>query len=92
MESFLVCICAHVYVSVCVQFSVCFLVYDVSNEESFQALEVWLNELDTYSTRKDLVKMLVGNKIDKQVSPLLPYLPVTSNFPSPLPLSRMRKK
>ena len=44
-----------------------YVVYDVSNQESFQALEVWLNELDTYSTRKDLVKMLVGNKIDKQV-------------------------
>lgn len=28
-------------------------------------MEVWLNELDTYATKKDLVKMLVGNKIDK---------------------------
>ena len=26
---------------------------------------MWLNELDTYATKKDLVKMLVGNKIDK---------------------------
>lgn len=31
---------------------------------------MWLNELDTYATKKDLVKMLVGNKIDK-VSVLL---------------------
>ena len=41
------------------------LVYDVSSRESFEGLEVWLNELDTYATKKDLVKMLVGNKIDK---------------------------
>lgn len=40
-------------------------VYDVSSRESFQHLETWLNELDTYATKKDLVKMLVGNKIDK---------------------------
>lgn len=26
---------------------------------------MWLNELDTYATKKDIVKMLVGNKIDK---------------------------
>lgn len=39
--------------------------YDVSLRESFDALEVWLNELDTYATKKDLIKMLVGNKIDK---------------------------
>ena len=41
------------------------LVYDVSSQESFEGLEVWLNELDTYATKKDLIKMLVGNKIDK---------------------------
>lgn len=40
-------------------------VYDVSSRETFQHLETWLNELDTYATKKDLVKMLVGNKIDK---------------------------
>ena len=42
-----------------------FLVYDVCSPDSFEGLEVWLNELDTYATKKDLVKMLVGNKIDK---------------------------
>ena len=36
--------------------------YDVSSGESFQGLEVWLNELDTYATKKDLIKMLVANK------------------------------
>lgn len=42
-----------------------FVVYDVTQRDSFASLEMWLTELDTYSTKKDLVKMLVGNKIDK---------------------------
>lgn len=42
-----------------------FSVYDVSNSQTFQKLDQWLNELDTYSTKSDIVKMLVGNKIDK---------------------------
>lgn len=40
-------------------------VYDVSSKETFEGLDVWLNEVDTYATKKDIVKMLVGNKIDK---------------------------
>jgi len=42
------------------------LVYDVTNRSTFSKLEMWLNELDTYSTKTDIVKMLVGNKIDKE--------------------------
>ncbi|KAG1937866.1 ras-related protein Rab-18-B [Pimephales promelas] len=41
------------------------LVYDVTRRDTFTRLENWLNELETYCTRNDLVKMLVGNKIDK---------------------------
>uniref|UniRef100_A0A8C1MJL4 RAB18B, member RAS oncogene family n=2 Tax=Cyprinus carpio TaxID=7962 RepID=A0A8C1MJL4_CYPCA len=41
------------------------IVYDVSKWDTFTRLENWLNELETYCTRNDLVKMLVGNKIDK---------------------------
>merc|ERR1712192_367144 len=41
------------------------LVYDISSRESFQKVEDWLNELETYSTNHDLIKMLVGNKSDK---------------------------
>jgi len=40
-------------------------VYDVTRRDTFTRLENWLNELETYCTRNDLVKMLVGNKIDK---------------------------
>ncbi|XP_045470305.1 ras-related protein Rab-18-like [Harmonia axyridis] len=42
------------------------LVFDVSNYSTFARLETWLNELDTYSTRSNIVKMIVGNKIDKE--------------------------
>ena len=42
------------------------LVYDVSSRESFVKIEDWLNELETYSTNHDLIKMLVGNKCDIQ--------------------------
>ena len=41
------------------------LVYDTSNRESFNKLEEWLNEVEVYSTKRDIIKMLVGNKIDK---------------------------
>uniref|UniRef100_A0A8D3E4F2 RAB18A, member RAS oncogene family n=1 Tax=Scophthalmus maximus TaxID=52904 RepID=A0A8D3E4F2_SCOMX len=42
------------------------IVYDVTRRETFAKLDNWLNELETYCTRNDLVKMLVGNKIDKE--------------------------
>lgn len=45
-------------------------VYDVTKRDTFAKLENWLNELETYTTRIDLVKMLVGNKIDKVEPPL----------------------
>lgn len=41
------------------------LVYDVSSYGSFVKLEMWLNELETYSTRSNLITMVVGNKVDK---------------------------
>ncbi|KAK2146722.1 hypothetical protein LSH36_586g01015, partial [Paralvinella palmiformis] len=44
----------------------CILVYDVSSKQSFQKLDNWLGELETFATKHDIVKMLVGNKIDKE--------------------------
>ncbi|XP_045168835.2 ras-related protein Rab-18A-like [Mercenaria mercenaria] len=41
------------------------LVYDVCSKSSFSKLDAWLNELETFSTKHDLIKMLVGNKIDQ---------------------------
>lgn len=45
--------------------------YDVSNKQSFSKLDAWLNELETFATKHDMVKMLVGNKIDKVCTNLL---------------------
>jgi len=42
------------------------LVYDVSSKQTFTKLDAWLSELETFATKHDMVKMLVGNKIDKE--------------------------
>ncbi|KAI6234519.1 Ras-related protein Rab-18 [Aphelenchoides fujianensis] len=39
-------------------------VYDVSNRATFDRLEHWILETETYCTKNDAVKILVGNKID----------------------------
>eukprot|EP00052_Salpingoeca_macrocollata_P004646 m.42660 g.42660 ORF g.42660 m.42660 type:complete len:217 (-) comp14358_c0_seq1:124-774(-) len=46
------------------------LVYDVARRESFEHVMTWLNEVDVYATNQNMVKMLIGNKIDleRQVS------------------------
>ncbi|XP_059646806.1 ras-related protein RABC2a-like [Cornus florida] len=43
------------------------LVYDVTRRETFTNLsDVWAKEVDLYSTNQDCVKMLVGNKVDRE--------------------------
>ncbi|KAL4368986.1 hypothetical protein GQ457_05G015810 [Hibiscus cannabinus] len=43
------------------------LVYDVTRRETFTNLkEVWSKEFDLYTTNKDCIKMVVGNKVDKE--------------------------
>lgn len=42
------------------------LVYDVCNRNTFTKLDMWLNELEQYVTKQDVVKMVVGNKIDME--------------------------
>ncbi|XP_071690634.1 ras-related protein RABC2a-like [Rutidosis leptorrhynchoides] len=42
------------------------LVYDVTRRETFTNLsDIWAKEIDLYSTNPDCIKMLVGNKVDK---------------------------
>ncbi|XP_074312028.1 ras-related protein RABC2a-like [Silene latifolia] len=42
------------------------LVYDVTRRETFTNLsDFWAKEVELYSTNQDCVKMLVGNKVDK---------------------------
>ncbi|KAH9549006.1 hypothetical protein CY35_11G118000 [Sphagnum magellanicum] len=41
------------------------LVYDVTRRQTFTSLsDVWLKEIERYSTKEDCIKMLVGNKLD----------------------------
>ena len=39
------------------------IVYDVTERESFEHIEKWLNEIDKYA-KENVLKFLVGNKID----------------------------
>ncbi|PCH34637.1 ras-domain-containing protein [Wolfiporia cocos MD-104 SS10] len=48
------------------------LVYDVANRESFEALPRWFSELETYVS-KSVVKIIVGNKVDKEFSRQVSY-------------------
>ena len=48
------------------------VVYDVTRRETFDNLsDVWAKEVELYSTNKECVKMLIGNKVDR-VSFFLP--------------------
>lgn len=40
------------------------LMYDVTDRHTFVKLDTWLNELNTYCNKTEIVKMVVGNKID----------------------------
>lgn len=56
-------------------------VYDVTSRTSFEHLETWFNELEMYTSSKDVVKMIIGNQIDKV--PIAPPtdLMLTNIFP-----------
>ena len=51
------------------------LVYDVANRESFEGLPKWFSELETYVSPA-VVKIVVGNKVDKVCIPF--DVPLTS--------------
>ncbi|KAJ2800710.1 Ras- protein Rab-18 [Coemansia guatemalensis] len=48
------------------------LAYDVSSRETFENLENWIEEVNTYCPSDDVVKMIVGNKIDKETEERVP--------------------
>lgn len=39
-------------------------VYDVTSRSSFEKLNHWMQEVDTYCTNDNIIKMMVANKID----------------------------
>ena len=43
-------------------------VYDVTSEKSFRNLDGWVQEVEKFSTKANIVKMVVGNKIDTPIS------------------------
>ena len=49
------------------------IVYDVSSRESFEALPRWLEELENY-VPPEVVKIVVGNKLDKVKQTITPPL------------------
>ncbi|GAA5862820.1 hypothetical protein JCM5296_006792 [Sporobolomyces johnsonii] len=48
------------------------LVYDITARDTFDSLASWINELDTFAgtgpASRDVVRMIVGNKVDKEYS------------------------
>jgi len=44
------------------------LVYDVARKETFDSLDIWLQEVEQFSMGggREVVKLLVGNKVDQQ--------------------------
>lgn len=44
------------------------IAYDVTQRDTFDALPTWFNELDTFTTSPEVVKIIVGNKVDKEFS------------------------
>ena len=42
------------------------IVYDISRRETFLHIDSWLEEVELFSTKPNLVRLLVGNKIDKE--------------------------
>lgn len=41
------------------------LVFDVTSKKSFDSIGAWMEELDMYLTHQSVVKVLMGNKLDK---------------------------
>lgn len=39
-------------------------VYDVTNHTTFNNVNSWMQEIDLYAAREDMIKVLVGNKCD----------------------------
>ena len=61
-------------------------VYDVSNRETFEALPRWYSELETYVS-ESVVKIIVGNKVDKVCRPPPPLHPLFNTSAGILPTS-----
>lgn len=41
-------------------------VYDVTSRQTFDRMNTWMEELNRYADKPGIVKMVVGNKVDKE--------------------------
>jgi Ras-related protein Rab-1A len=48
------------------------IVYDVTDQESFNNVKLWLNEIDRYAS-ENVNKLLVGNKSDLTANKVVSY-------------------
>merc|ERR1712087_675512 len=44
------------------------MVYDITRKDTFENIREWLKEVDIFTTKNDVIKVLVGNKIDLEKS------------------------
>ena len=44
------------------------LVYDITRKDTFDNIREWLKEVDIFTTKENVIKVLVGNKIDLEKS------------------------
>merc|ERR1712154_150666 len=44
------------------------LVYDITRKDTFENIREWLKEVDIFTTKENVIKVLVGNKIDLEKS------------------------
>ena len=45
---------------------ICFLIYDISNRNSFINLSKWINNIISYNNENEYIVFLIGNKIDEE--------------------------
>lgn len=55
-----------------IYFSLLQIVYDVTDQESFNNVKQWLSEIDRYAS-DNVNKLLVGNKCDLKDNRAVPY-------------------
>lgn len=48
------------------------LVYDVTRRDTFENISEWLKEVDIFTTKDNVIKVLVGNKIDLEAARQVP--------------------
>ena len=44
----------------------CFIVYDVSEKDSFDSLDMWIQLYNDFNQYKERIMIILGNKVDKQ--------------------------